>query len=90
MSTASSPACSINSPAQMMAAMTLAYLISHLEGFRPNSIKVCAMIDKKERRKAAIEVDYVCSTVEKGFLVGYGLDYAEDFRNLPEVYHMKL
>jgi hypoxanthine phosphoribosyltransferase len=70
--------------------LTLAYLISHLEGFRPNSIKVCAMIDKKERRKATIPVDYACTTIDKGFLVGYGLDYAEDYRNLPEIYHMKL
>lgn len=70
--------------------LTLAYLIEHLKSFDPGSIKVCAMIDKKERRKSAVEVDYACSTVEKGFLVGYGLDYAEDYRNLPEIYHMKL
>ena len=70
--------------------MTLAYLISHLKGFGPNSIKVCTMIDKSERRKAAVNVDYACTAVEKGFLVGYGLDYAEDYRNLPEIYHMKL
>ena len=70
--------------------LTLAYLIEHLKTFDPGSIKVCAMIDKKERRKAAIQVDYVCATVEKGFLVGYGLDYAEDYRNLPAIYHMKL
>lgn len=70
--------------------LTLAYLIGHLEGFSPSSIRVCAMIDKKERRKAGIRVDYACTTVEKGFLVGYGLDYAEDYRNLPEIYHMKL
>lgn len=70
--------------------LTLAYLIRHLEGFSPRSIKVCAMIDKRERRKAAIRVDYACTILDKGFLVGYGLDYAEDYRNLPEIYHMKL
>ena len=70
--------------------LTLAYLIEHLKGLGPKSIKVCAMIDKSERRKAAVKVDYVCTTIEKGFLVGYGLDYAEDYRNLPEIYHMKL
>jgi hypoxanthine phosphoribosyltransferase len=69
---------------------TLAYLINHLESFGPSSIKVCAMIDKCERRKAAVDVDYVCTSVPKGFLVGYGLDYAEDYRNLPAIYHMKL
>jgi len=70
--------------------MTLAYLISHLKRFSPSSIKVCAMIDKSERRKTAVNVDYACMTVEKGFLVGYGLDYAEYYRNLPEIYHLKL
>ncbi len=70
--------------------LTLDHLINHLRGFGPSSVKVCAMIDKIERRKAAVKVDYVCATVEKGFLVGYGLDYAEDYRNLPEIYHMKL
>jgi hypoxanthine phosphoribosyltransferase len=70
--------------------LTLGYLLDHLKGLGPNSIKVCAMIDKRERRKAPVNVDYVCTTVEKGFLVGYGLDYAEDYRNLPEIYHMIL
>jgi len=70
--------------------LTLSYLIAHLKTFSPKSVKVCAMIDKKERRKSAVHVDYVCCSVEKGFLVGYGLDYAEDFRNLPQIYHMKL
>lgn len=70
--------------------LTLARLVDHLKGFGPRSVKVCTMIDKKERRKAAVNVDYACATVEKGFLVGYGLDYAEDFRNLPGIYHLKL
>lgn len=70
--------------------LTLAYLIDHLKGLGPRSIKVCAMIDKTERRKAAVAVDYACASVEKGFLVGYGLDHAEQYRNLPEIYHMKL
>lgn len=70
--------------------LTLACLIEHLKGFGPRSVKVCTMIDKKERRKADIRVDYACATVEKGFLVGYGLDHAEAYRNLPEIYHLKL
>lgn len=70
--------------------LTLAYLIDHLKSFGPSSIKVCAMINKHERRKTQVNVDYVCSTVDKGFLVGYGLDFAEHYRNLPEIYHMKL
>lgn len=70
--------------------LTLTHLINHLQGFGPKSVKVCAMVDKSERRKTAIKVDYACVVVEKGFLVGYGLDYAEDYRNLPEIYHLKL
>lgn len=70
--------------------LTLAYLINHLRGFGPNSVKVCAMIDKSERRKTTVKVDYACFAVATGFLVGYGLDYAEDYRNLPEIYHMEL
>lgn len=70
--------------------LTLTHLINHLQAFGPNSVKVCAMVDKSERREAAVEVDYACTIVDKGFLVGYGLDYAEDYRNLPEIYHLKL
>jgi hypoxanthine phosphoribosyltransferase len=69
--------------------LTLTHLINHLQGFGPKSIKVCAMIDKGERRKATVTVDYVCAAHD-GFLVGYGLDYAENYRNLPEIYHLKL
>ena len=70
--------------------LTLAYLIDHLKRFGPRSVKVCAMVDKMERRQAAVHVDYACISVQKGFLVGYGLDYAEEYRNLPAIYHMKL
>jgi hypoxanthine phosphoribosyltransferase len=70
--------------------LTLAHLIEHLQGFGPNSVRVCAMVDKSERRKTAVKVDYAGTVVKEGFLVGYGLDYAEDYRNLPEIYHMKL
>lgn len=69
--------------------ITLSYLIEHLKTYHPKSIKICAMIDKRERRKSDIKVDYACSVVEDGFLVGYGLDYAEDYRNLPDIYHLK-
>ena len=53
------------------------------------SVKICTLLDKRERRKADINIDYVGHVIEKGFLVGYGLDYAEKFRNLPEVYYLK-
>jgi hypoxanthine phosphoribosyltransferase len=70
--------------------LTLKYLVEYLKSFRPKSIRICAMLDKKVRRKADIKVDYSCHVVEEGFLVGYGLDYAENYRNLPEIYHLKL
>ncbi len=55
----------------------------------PKSVKICALLDKRERRKTDLKIDYVGHVIEKGFLVGYGLDYAEKFRNLPEVYYLK-
>ncbi|MBU1052965.1 MAG: hypoxanthine phosphoribosyltransferase [Proteobacteria bacterium] len=69
---------------------TLVYLINYLKSFAPKSIKICALLDKHERRKADIKVDYSCYVIESGFLVGYGLDYAEKYRNLPEIYQLKL
>jgi hypoxanthine phosphoribosyltransferase len=70
--------------------LTLTHIIEHLQDLGPKSIKVCTMIDKSERRKLDVTVDYACKAVEKGFLVGFGLDYAEDYRNLPEIYTLKL
>lgn len=57
---------------------------------KPASIRVCALIDKKERRKIQVDVDYVGFEVQEGFLVGYGLDYAEKHRHYQEVYHLQL
>lgn len=68
---------------------TLAFLIEHLSAMKPRSIKICTLIDKRERRQVDIKADYVCHQVEAGFLVGYGLDFAETYRNLPDIYHLK-
>ena len=70
--------------------LTLAWLIDYLMSFEPETVNVCALLDKRERRKTQIQIDYTCHVVQEGFLVGYGLDYAEDYRNLPEIYHLKL
>lgn len=70
--------------------LTLKYIIEYLEGFGPRSVRVCSLIDKSERRLVDVEVDYACHRIPKGFLVGYGLDHAEDYRNLPAIYHLKL
>jgi len=70
--------------------LTLAWLIDYLMSFEPEAVNICALLDKRERRETQIQIDYTCHVVQEGFLVGYGLDYAEDYRNLPEIYHLKL
>ena len=70
--------------------LTLSYIIDYLKAFNPRTVKVCALIDKHERRNANIKVDYACHEAAEGFLVGYGLDYNENYRNLPCIYHLKL
>ena len=51
----------------------------------PASLKVCTLLDKPERREVDIEGDYVGFKIPNEFVIGYGLDYAEDYRNIPEV-----
>ncbi|MBM4286844.1 MAG: hypoxanthine phosphoribosyltransferase [Deltaproteobacteria bacterium] len=65
--------------------LTLDFLLQHLRKQGPRSLKVCCLTDKRERRAIAIPLDYVGFTVEKGFLVGYGLDYAENHRQYPDI-----
>jgi len=69
---------------------TLSYLIDYLNSFDPKTVKVCVLLDKSERRDKKINVDYVCHKVKKGFFVGYGLDYNENYRNLQGIYCLKL
>lgn len=52
----------------------------------PRSLKVCTLIDKKSRREVDMQADYVGITLDDGFIVGYGLDYDEKYRNLPDIY----
>jgi hypoxanthine phosphoribosyltransferase len=70
--------------------LTLKYLIDYLKTYHPKTVRVCALIDKHERREVDVEIDYICHTTAEGFLVGYGLDYDEDYRYLPGVYHFQL
>lgn len=65
--------------------MTLAYLVKHLNMQKPTSVKVCCLLDKKERRRVPFEADYVGFSIPDQFVVGYGLDYAERFRELPSI-----
>lgn len=52
----------------------------------PKSLKICALLDKRARREVEIEGNYIGFTIDDGFVVGYGIDYAEHYRNLPEIY----
>jgi hypoxanthine phosphoribosyltransferase len=73
--------------------LTLNYLIRYLRGKNPKSLRICTLLDKPARRLVDIPVDYVGFTIPDQFVVGYGLDYSEYYRNLrfvgvlrPEVY----
>ena len=63
--------------------LTLNYLMDHLKSRKPASIKLCTLLNKPERRKVNVHIDYNGFTVPDYFVVGYGLDYAEKYRNLP-------
>jgi hypoxanthine phosphoribosyltransferase len=64
---------------------SLAYLVDYLNQQQPSSIKLCTLLDKPSRREVSIVVDYVGFTVPDLFVVGYGIDVAEEFRYLKEV-----
>jgi hypoxanthine phosphoribosyltransferase len=70
--------------------LTLEYLLRHLQKQQPKSLKICCLTDKLERRSLLVPIDYVGFVVEKGFLVGYGLDYAEDYRQYPDICELEL
>jgi hypoxanthine phosphoribosyltransferase len=64
---------------------TLYYLVENLRARQPASLRICALLDKPERRQVPIEMDYVGFEIPDKFVVGYGLDFAEGYRNLPFV-----
>ncbi|GAB4179981.1 MAG: hypoxanthine phosphoribosyltransferase [Geothermobacteraceae bacterium] len=66
--------------------LTLQSLLHRLREREPASLKVCALIDKRARREVQIEADYVGLTMDDGFIIGYGLDYDERYRNLDGIY----
>ena len=68
---------------------TLSYLKRVLLQRNPNSVKICTLLDKPERRKANIFADYAGAQIPDAFVVGYGLDYDEKYRNLPFVGALK-
>ena len=65
--------------------LTLSYLLRYLGGRRPASLEVCTLLDKPERRRVDVRVKYTGFQIPDAFVVGYGLDFAEKYRNLPYV-----
>jgi len=68
---------------------TMHYLIPYLENKEPNSIKVCTLLDKPSRRKYEYIPDYTGFVIEDNFVLGYGLDYDQNYRNLPYIGYIK-
>lgn len=69
--------------------LTLHYLFENLKSRNPKTLKICTLLDKPERRKVELTPDYVGFEVPNKFIVGYGLDYQEVYRNLPYITCLK-
>ena len=65
--------------------VTLDFLINHIRSFEPSSVKVCSLLDKPARREVPVTIDYLGFEIPNAFVVGYGLDYAQRYRNLPYI-----
>ena len=65
--------------------LTLSFLLNYLRRKKPASLKVCALTDKPSRRKAPVSIEYLGFTLPNKFIVGYGLDLDQKFRNLPDI-----
>ncbi len=68
---------------------TLKYLVEYLKKFNPKSVKTCALLDKKARRVVEFNTDYTGFEIEDLFVIGYGLDYDEKYRNFPYIAYVK-
>jgi len=66
--------------------LTISFLLDYLSKKKPASLKLCVLTDKPSRRKTPVNIDYLGLTVPNKFIVGYGLDWDERFRNLPDIY----
>jgi len=70
--------------------LTTAFLREHILAKKPRSLKICTLLNKIERRRIEIPLEYVGMHLESGFVVGYGLDYNESHRQLPDIYELIL
>jgi hypoxanthine phosphoribosyltransferase len=69
--------------------ITVAYLLDYLKKRKPASLRLCALTDKPSRRRVPVTIDYLGLTVPDKFLVGYGLDCDEKYRNLPDIWYLE-
>jgi hypoxanthine phosphoribosyltransferase len=67
---------------------TLLFLKERVSLANPRSVKICALLDKKARREVELDGDYIGKEIEDVFIVGYGIDFKEAYRNLPEIYYV--
>ena len=70
--------------------LTMQWLASHFSEQGAASVRICSLIDKSERREHTITIDYAGFAISQGFLIGYGLDYNQSYRNLPAIYHLNI
>ena len=69
--------------------ITISFLLDYLRKKKPASLKLCALTEKPSRRRVSLPIDYLGFTVPDRFVVGYGLDFDERFRNLPDIYSIE-
>lgn len=69
---------------------TLSYLLENLKTRNPKSLRLCTLLDKPDRRVVDVDVDYVGFTIPDEFVVGYGLDYDQKYRNLPYIGYVEI
>ncbi len=69
--------------------ITVSFLLDYLRKKKPASLKLCALTDKPSRRRVPVSIDYLGFTLPNKFVVGYGLDFNENFRHLPDIYFME-
>lgn len=67
--------------------ITMKFIMEYLKKYNPASVKSCVLLDKPERRKVEIVPDYCCFTIPDLFVVGYGLNYGDHYRNVPYVFN---
>ena len=69
--------------------LTLTHIVQEVERKGPESIRVCTLIEKLERQEIKVPIDYCGFRIKEGFIIGYGLDFDEKYRNLPDLYVLR-